>query len=870
MTKNLLKIYHNYEVSTLKNRIKYGFFNYINFIGSSKNINTYLGVFIMIINYLQIASVIGSYASPNTTTGLEIIDILLNYTVYSKKLEDNVLKIYTNFIFSFIIIVLIFSLIEMFKLLVKNGDFSIRTSILSYSYSLIEWIFLLPFSLALVNYYKADSSIGYKVIIVFCLIILFSGTALLSYFSSLSNLVKIDFFTNYSNSYSLYMFYLKILVFMFYLICQENDVYLMPSLILTFIAGIFVTRKAFEKIILSYDLCFSFSYTIGTFVIYERVIYSCIVNYVNGNFSFYENTSMNSTFHYNELYLAILITIILIMIIVIKYYHDRLVKFSLLINFKDISRFEDLSYYLFSILEIKKTDESNRLSVIQKEGIIIKYLEDSFRISELKNFIKPSKLNHSKEINKYFILLIKDVLEYFKNTYHDNFQYRLTSIFCLIYHIDNLDKALCEIEITKIVCALELSEEFILYLLKDFVNERIVQISELNHLISNINNEVSIANTNNTHNNGRNDNFNVNIFKQNSNSLMLHSKWATTSLLKVYKYNQLYEELKRKVYLCYEAKRKLWKILSQKIIVIENLYKTAEHYFDLKQETKDIWKDLLEHCNENADYYITHFYCRFLKIICQEEQESEQILDRRLKFIVLISPDELYNDKFKGDTGILIIDAFNYGSVSGSIAYANTSFIESFEFSHLKEILGKNVSSIMPKVVGTRHDRILENYFQKGYSPVLKKTLNFLCIKNSEKYLIPMMNVLTILPCIDNNIQGLGLFRRKLKSDELIVCDKDGRIDSLSKTVSEAFKLTPLEIEKQSYYIYSYLPDLLRSNSSNSIIPKFFNENAFSLKRLEAKMFCYFPKEVNINKNTGTKDQKKIASHISDTCKFKS
>lgn len=912
MTKKLIEIHHNYEVSSLTNRIKYNFFNYVNHIGTAKNTNTYIGTLILIINYLQIASVIGSYVTPNTKTDIEILDIVLNYTVYAKKLDNKELKLCTIIIFTKILLFGFLTIIEIYNLYIKSRDSGMNTAVLSYFYIIQEWILFLPVIFTLTYHYQSNPTTGYKIIIILCLIVNFSSTAIFSYFSCISNLVYHDYFSNFSISFSLNNFLLKVLIYGLYFICQSNDIYLMPCLCITFIAGIAITRKSFGKVVLSYNLFFSFGYIIGTFVIYERVFNSCIVNYLNGGFSFHSVNSttynsnytdinvtntesndsstsiassgngINSTtndlangdlfYYYTELYIPFIIILFMIGLIMLKYYYDYLCKISIVSDYTRIHSIDDMMKFFFSLQIIKNYDNSDRMKVIIKEGLIIKYLQDSNQIAELKEFLKSHSKKDYKIYNKHLISLIKEFLAYFKKKYSNNYEFRILLLYSLIYIVDNLELALCEIELTKTTCTLTLDQEYVLYLLKDYINERLVQISEINQIISSINTGESVQNENKGNKGNQKEDFTaiLNNYKQKSNALFFDTKWSTTTLLKVYKYDQLYEDLKSKVFLCYEEKRKLWKTLSQHTIILEDLYSTAKKYFSLKQEAKDIWKDLLEHCNDNVDYYITHFYCRFLKIICQEEGESERILDKRLKFIVLTTPDELYNYKFKGDTGILILDVFNYGSVSGSIIHVNSAFIENFEINDKKEILNKNVSMLMPKIVGNRHDEIFKNYFNKGYSAIMRKTLNFLCIRNSEKYLIPMINALTILPCINESILGLGLFRRKDNADEVIICDREGRIDSLSRKISEVFKLTPLEIEKQSYYIYSYLPDLLRPSSSNTIIPKFFNEIAFSLKRIEEKMYCYIPKEVNINKN-GTKSNSKVTSVFSKKsipCKY--
>ena len=210
--------------------------------------------------------------------------------------------------------------------------------------------------------------------------------------------------------------------------------------------------------------------------------------------------------------------------------------------------------------------------------------------------------------------------------------------------------------------------------------------------------------------------------------------------------------------------------------------------------------------------------------------------------------DDLFSNRFKNDVGIILIEANSLLNL-GSINYVNTATIEILELSNKSEILHKNISVFQPSTVGNFHDKILQNYFEKGKSSHLRKTLINFCIKNKDKYLVPIYLVISILPSFSHNIEGIGIMRKKPKEEEIIIINEFGVIDSLTEKIGSLLGIKPISLEKNQYYLQHFIPEIMDPNSGKNGIPIFF-ESDYVSKRINQKIALLLPDFKTI-KNVG-------------------
>ena len=400
--------------------------------------------------------------------------------------------------------------------------------------------------------------------------------------------------------------------------------------------------------------------------------------------------------------------------------------------------------------------------------------------------------------------IVKELFNQYSARYRDNFNYSLSYIMFLLFDLGNLELALVEIEAAKAYRQNSLSEQFIYFLLKDITNDSFVRLSD---------------------------------FTNTFNTSLTENNWNVLTMLNVLKYDKLSNRLKSLMYSCLDKKRQLWKLFESEDIFIEDVYFNGHQYFELKSKVQDNWKHINEIADDHPDKVITRLYCAFLSRICYEDGESEAIYDK--KYIEIFNgSDELFNNRFVSDTGVILIECNKLNS-PGTITYVNQSLLKISKYTSKKELVGNNLSLIQPEIIGRNHNKILKRYFDKGKSNIFKRTLSGLVIKSKDKYLLPIHLLISFLPSFGNNLEGIGIVRKRQKQDELIITDYFGRIDSMTEKVSTRLHIIPEMLEKKSlYYIQTYFPDFMKIERDG--LPSFFRDEFFG-KKMKLKINIYLP-----------------------------
>jgi len=210
-------------------------------------------------------------------------------------------------------------------------------------------------------------------------------------------------------------------------------------------------------------------------------------------------------------------------------------------------------------------------------------------------------------------------------------------------------------------------------------------------------------------------------------------------------------------------------------------------------------------------------------------------------------------NRFKNDTGVVVIDANKNSRNPGIINYVNKAFLKMVKFNKKHELLGTNICSLMPSVLGNYHDEILIQYYEKGHSEHLRKTLSGFCLLNKEKFLVPIHLLISTLPSIGNNVDGIGIFRKRQREDEIIITDRMGTINSMTKGISDLLDISPDKIDTKGYFVQTIFPELLRTEIDGT--PKFFS-NEIMKRVTEFRFKLFVPKT--------SKEFKNIISYDSD------
>jgi PAS domain S-box-containing protein len=139
----------------------------------------------------------------------------------------------------------------------------------------------------------------------------------------------------------------------------------------------------------------------------------------------------------------------------------------------------------------------------------------------------------------------------------------------------------------------------------------------------------------------------------------------------------------------------------------------------------------------------------------------------------------------------------------GVIDFVNHEVEPMFGY-HPDQLIGKNISVIMPEAVGEVHRKLMLRFFDKGESRVINK-FSELFVKDKDGYFVPIIIYIKVLPNLETGLKFIGAIKRtntlsfspaipseisKLQ-EEYIICDKDNYIQYFTSGLTIELGLFP-------------------------------------------------------------------------------
>lgn len=163
----------------------------------------------------------------------------------------------------------------------------------------------------------------------------------------------------------------------------------------------------------------------------------------------------------------------------------------------------------------------------------------------------------------------------------------------------------------------------------------------------------------------------------------------------------------------------------------------------------------------NEYHYETHyFYAHYLKNILACHSRGEKILEKAGVIRLLkkkqkfIKKDYLQYDL---SSNCCIISASGNRSNRGQIRWTNNKIYSYFGYKN-SDLVGDNITMLMPKIYADFHDRILKNYFESRESESkhneLSRFKNYFLHKNG--YLVPTQTVVMINPSLSRGLEMIA------------------------------------------------------------------------------------------------------------------
>eukprot|EP00826_Nyctotherus_ovalis_P012994 TRINITY_DN13470_c0_g1_i2.p1 TRINITY_DN13470_c0_g1~~TRINITY_DN13470_c0_g1_i2.p1 ORF type:complete len:273 (-),score=70.69 TRINITY_DN13470_c0_g1_i2:9-827(-) len=154
-----------------------------------------------------------------------------------------------------------------------------------------------------------------------------------------------------------------------------------------------------------------------------------------------------------------------------------------------------------------------------------------------------------------------------------------------------------------------------------------------------------------------------------------------------------------------------WRQLDSLIPDLNSLHKLGLSTTTSSKDADDVWRQLVR-INPNHQKAL-RIYGHYLKDIRNDEEAAGELLER-LKGESKSVQGKLndFEVMFAEDTTIVVMNAGDK-ETRGKIARTNVGIVSLFKYSPA-EVIGQDVSILMPHIIGIHHDYFLEKYFKSG------------------------------------------------------------------------------------------------------------------------------------------------------------
>eukprot|EP01022_Parablepharisma_sp_SALTPOND_P029356 TRINITY_DN732_c0_g1_i1.p1 TRINITY_DN732_c0_g1~~TRINITY_DN732_c0_g1_i1.p1 ORF type:complete len:1598 (+),score=155.57 TRINITY_DN732_c0_g1_i1:3349-8142(+) len=227
----------------------------------------------------------------------------------------------------------------------------------------------------------------------------------------------------------------------------------------------------------------------------------------------------------------------------------------------------------------------------------------------------------------------------------------------------------------------------------------------------------------------------------------------------VWLFEKLYRSLLEDISACVHKCIDFWVELLQTSINIARLYKKSIRISELYLNITSTVQEMLEIYPDHTG--LLRDYANFLADVVNNDIEAGEYIEKAsnaAKISAIVKGDSNYENVKYGynSSAVTLAVSGNIGS-TGIIENSNDK-ISQFGFSK-SEVIGANISLLLPKFLGDLHDSFILNYFNTGAASLLN-TEKILFIRHKSGYLEPIYLLIKCLPSLQEGLCFVGFIKR--------------------------------------------------------------------------------------------------------------
>jgi len=304
------------------------------------------------------------------------------------------------------------------------------------------------------------------------------------------------------------------------------------------------------------------------------------------------------------------------------------------------------------------------------------------------------------------------------------------------------------------------------------------------------------------------------------NIVMKESKNQGTDQIKVMiKFQGCCSSLQKMLEFTTNAISAFWKLFESPRLNVNELFSMAQKISVMLKLVSELFKK----CNElSPNYpYIYYYYGHFVRLVLNNGEEAQDYIEKGDEIFMQMHENKYktHEDISKAPNSAVIIVSGNVKTL-GTILYANRHVREQLGFT-ISDLEGRNISRLMPAIIGEKHDAFMLRHYQTGESYVLGQE-RLMFIQTKDGLIEPVCISVKTLPSIEKGVRYVGFIRRDLpkirntyikipsqykgKPLSFVLTDEGGNIIGISKKACSLFGLTPKYIMRKKGFTTQPFP----------------------------------------------------------------
>ena len=276
--------------------------------------------------------------------------------------------------------------------------------------------------------------------------------------------------------------------------------------------------------------------------------------------------------------------------------------------------------------------------------------------------------------------------------------------------------------------------------------------------------------------------------------------------MKVYDFEELFIKFEKQIINTANNCLNFWKELMDKRLDVNRIHDFGVQISNSYSEVNDIALQMISFFPHHVVFQ--RIYASFLGDVMNNENEAFEIMAKVRAYLESSNNMHKLNymneDKFFGyNTGTVIITITVTPRDIGSITNASFETMRLLGYRH-KELKGKNVRTLMPKILQDNHDSFLQNYFETAKAKILE-VQRIVLAKDKDGYVVICKILVKAIPNLKRNLTFVGFLRKLDENDpflqppsqynrldyHIIVADTEGQIYGFTRNCWETFGFKP-------------------------------------------------------------------------------